>query len=324
MGRVSFYIKMKNFPGCVFIVLYLGLNFQIPIISAQNDCAPAAMSKCTDPLKVVTDNKDLGFATSKEELVKMCPKLMDGLRCIDDFTLRCLDREHRAYFNTLYAGTTQVIVDLCQEGTYQSDYLRHAPCMRLVQAGYERCAADYQTRIKALNEQTQEETAYYDEPLYEYASEYADSTEAEYVEEKAEEALETVPNQISKRRRKRSSPVKRQVSGGGDYAEADSEENVRLLCCSFQKYLHCSETVVNTTCGYETAQFTKSFLDRMSGPLIQGHCQAYEYGSNGCIPQGNLPWDEYNHYSAYASGHRVTVSWPLLMVFTLCAKFFLL
>ena len=45
---------------------------------------------------------------------------MEGLRCIDDFTVRCLDREHRAYFNTLYAGTTQVIVDLCQEGAYQS------------------------------------------------------------------------------------------------------------------------------------------------------------------------------------------------------------
>ena len=27
--------------------------------------------------------------------------------------------------------------------------------MRVVQAGYERCAADYQTRIKALNAQTQ-------------------------------------------------------------------------------------------------------------------------------------------------------------------------
>ena len=36
-----------------------------------------------------------------------------------------------------------------------TDYLRHAPCMRVVQAGYERCAADYQTRIKALNAQTQ-------------------------------------------------------------------------------------------------------------------------------------------------------------------------
>jgi hypothetical protein len=44
---------------------------------------------------------------------------MEGLRCIDEFTLKCLDREHRAYFNTLYAGTTQVIIDLCQEGDYQ-------------------------------------------------------------------------------------------------------------------------------------------------------------------------------------------------------------
>ena len=32
--------------------------------------------------RVVTDNKDLGFATSQEELAEMCPKLMDGLRLI--------------------------------------------------------------------------------------------------------------------------------------------------------------------------------------------------------------------------------------------------
>jgi hypothetical protein len=49
-----------------------------------------------------------------------CSKLMDGLRCIDAFTVRCLDPEHRNYFNTLYQGTTQVIVDLCKEGAYQS------------------------------------------------------------------------------------------------------------------------------------------------------------------------------------------------------------
>ena len=50
-------------------------------------------------------------------------KLMEGLRCIDEFTLKCLDREHRAYFNTLYAGTTQVIIDLCKEGEYQKGQL---------------------------------------------------------------------------------------------------------------------------------------------------------------------------------------------------------
>jgi len=96
---------------------------------------------------------------------------MEGLRCIDEFTLTCLDREHRAYFNTLYAGTTQVIIDLCQEGEYQtgsisikiikpihflfrknlsafSAYLKHAPCMRNVQNGYEKCAAEYQVTFE--------------------------------------------------------------------------------------------------------------------------------------------------------------------------------
>jgi len=250
----------------------------------SEDCAPAAMSRCTDPLKVVTDNRDLGFATSMDELQEMCPKLMEGLRCIDDFTVRCLDREHRAYFNTLYAGTTQVIVDLCQEGSYQSDYLRHAPCMRQVQSGYERCASEYQHRIKSLNSGAGEH-------VQGRSEEYADYEDYEYEYEE--------DGSKRRRRRKRQAPT---VHNGHDYEShemeghvEDGEESVQLLCCSFQKYLHCSESVVNTTCGYETARFTKSFLDRMSGPLIQGHCQAYEYGSEGCrMTTGGDPWDEYN------------------------------
>ena len=196
---------------------------------------------------------------------------MEGLKCIDDFTIKCLDNEHRAYFNTLYAGTTQVIVDLCQEGPYQkgitsyhrlgikkvkaftflvTDYLKHAPCMRQVQAGYEQCASSYQERIKTLSA-----SAGPQEYSYEEYSEY------EYEYEEDEDA--------NKRRRRRqafmarSPRSRRQANFGGE------DNSVQLLCCSFQKYLHCSEGVVNTTCGHETALFTKSFLDRMSGPLIQ-------------------------------------------------------
>ena len=61
--------------------------------------------------------------------------------------------------------------------------------------------------------------------------------------------------------------------------EDEEEDNVQALCCSFQRYLHCSEQVVNSTCGSHTAGFTKQFLDRMSGPLVQQHCQHYEHGS---------------------------------------------
>lgn len=43
------------------------------VVGEANKCSADAMSRCTDPLKVVTDNKDLGFATSKDELDEMCP-----------------------------------------------------------------------------------------------------------------------------------------------------------------------------------------------------------------------------------------------------------
>lgn len=46
-------------------------------------------------------------------------KLIDGLHCIDNFTMRCLDAQHREFFHMLYAGTKQVIVDLCQDPDYQ-------------------------------------------------------------------------------------------------------------------------------------------------------------------------------------------------------------
>ena len=52
-------------------------------------------------------------------------KLIDGLRCIDNFTGRCLDAQHREFFHMLYAGTKQVIVDLCQEEDYQRGKRTH-------------------------------------------------------------------------------------------------------------------------------------------------------------------------------------------------------
>merc|ERR1712079_738788 len=201
---------------------------------------------------------------------------------------------------------TQVIVDLCQQGAYQSDYLRHAPCMRQVQSGYERCASEYQQRIKSLNsgggEHVQGRTEDYADDYAEYEYEYEDGTEE---------------GTKRRKRRKRQAPT----AGGHQEHVEDGEESVQLLCCSFQKYLHCSESVVNTTCGYETARFTKSFLDRMSGPLIQGHCQAYEYGSNGCVPNGYI--DGYTHYGAEPynkAQNNLALSWPMTLLFVLCAK----
>ena len=36
-------------------------------------CQQDALTKCTDPLKILTNNRDLGFAANEEELGVICP-----------------------------------------------------------------------------------------------------------------------------------------------------------------------------------------------------------------------------------------------------------
>lgn len=36
-------------------------------------CQQDSLTRCTDPLKVLTNNRDLGFAASPEELNTLCP-----------------------------------------------------------------------------------------------------------------------------------------------------------------------------------------------------------------------------------------------------------
>ena len=164
----------------------------------------------------------------------MCPKLMDGISCINSFTFRCLNKDQRSYFQMLYAGTIKVIEDLCMEGPYQTAYLLHAPCMKKAQNRYQECSESYQQSLQQLQQ--------------------------------------SYPGSVGK------------------------------LCCSFQSYLDCSQRVVNSSCGLNTAAFTKRFLDRMAQPLVQQHCQGYSYDKN-CdiekVPESStLDYTDYTVYSA--------------------------
>ena len=49
---------------------------------------------------------------------------MEGLDCMDDFTLKCLSPDYRDYYNMLYAKTTGLIIDLCVEAEYQKGEAR--------------------------------------------------------------------------------------------------------------------------------------------------------------------------------------------------------
>lgn len=50
-------------------------------------------------------------------------ELRKGKRCIESYTRRCMDLQHRNQFNKLYHGTNQYIRDLCSEGKFQQGML---------------------------------------------------------------------------------------------------------------------------------------------------------------------------------------------------------
>ncbi|GAB0095740.1 uncharacterized protein DMENIID0001_111580 [Sergentomyia squamirostris] len=82
-------------------------------------------------------------------------------------------------------------------------------------------------------------------------------------------------------------------------------ERIKTVCCSFKEYIDCSEHVVRIACGVETANYTRSFLDKMSSPLMSMHCVAYGPHSNKCTNT-----DSFNR------GPSIT-STPLLLLISL-------
>ncbi|XP_011152250.1 uncharacterized protein LOC105190925 [Harpegnathos saltator] len=113
------------------------------------ECGHEELVRCARPLERINSN-DLSLVTKKEEFNKLCPDLEAGMKCIKRYTLNCMKEKQREHFNSLYTGTNMAIMELCQEGPYQDEFLRHAPCMQKVKAEYEMCYKRYQKTTQEI------------------------------------------------------------------------------------------------------------------------------------------------------------------------------
>jgi hypothetical protein len=56
----------------------------------------------------------------------------------------------RQQFMKLYKGTEGIIRDLCREGDYQNEFLKHAGCLRTVKPEHKKCEEKYQETMLSL------------------------------------------------------------------------------------------------------------------------------------------------------------------------------
>lgn len=127
-----------------WVALFTTALYSLLASCRGEECGHEELVKCARPLEKISSN-DLGLVvTKKEELNKLCPDLEEGMKCITRYTLNCMKEKQREHFNLLYTSTNKVIMELCHDGPYQDEFLKHAPCMQKVKAEYEMCSRTYQ------------------------------------------------------------------------------------------------------------------------------------------------------------------------------------
>lgn len=142
-----------------FSSLFLSF-FAASLRTIREDCGQDELSRCAKPLQIFQSTPDLSFAPKREELDKLCPEFHNGLRCIGSYTRRCMTQVQRDQFNRIYQGTKELIKDLCREGDYQNEFLKHSPCLETVKPLHAKCADRYQQTMLSIFKASANQTAH--------------------------------------------------------------------------------------------------------------------------------------------------------------------
>ncbi|CAH2037385.1 unnamed protein product, partial [Iphiclides podalirius] len=107
------------------------------------------LKRCSMALPVLSSS-EIPIALTREELDKSCIELRAGIKCIDNYTEVCMDKNEQLVFRRIYAGITDVVQELCTRGKYQDEYLRHADCVKNVRSEYEVCSKRYEVTLTTI------------------------------------------------------------------------------------------------------------------------------------------------------------------------------
>ncbi|KAK4873618.1 hypothetical protein RN001_012978 [Aquatica leii] len=222
-------------------------------------CGSEELAQCAKGLSVLTDS-GLSFVRSKEDLDNICPDLEKSLTCIHGYSRLCMNLQQRKHFRKLFHGTATMANELCKNGTYQEEFLSHAPCMKKVSADTEVCFNRYSAAMTEIQTATNKQ-------------------------QEMEEAAQR--NRYHHHHHHHHHRNKSEAENVYRYQKAKREaadDGLKSVCCSFQEYVDCSTQTIRRACGEDAALFSKGFLDKMASSMIKMHCM--EFSAEDCRQKG--------------------------------------
>lgn len=181
----------------------------------------------------------------------------------------------RDQFNKIYQGTNELIKDLCREGDYQDEFLKHSNCLQTVKPLHVKCNSRYQLTMASIFKASENRTT-----QNQQQQQVSGESDAENVKIVCWWVVHTVY---------RASEVLKYCLASWKLHDPETPFSNQFLffyscsiCSSFKEYLDCSEHVTRRTCGTETGLFIRDFLRRMSESLMQNFCEESQQESNQC------------------------------------------
>lgn len=153
---------MCKFLICGFITIFL-FNITDALKTHCNQ-QEDLLQRCSMALPVLS-SREISFALTQDELDKSCIELRSGIRCIDNYTNVCMEKQEQVVFRRIYSGITDVVQDLCARGKYQDEYLKHANCVKNVRPEYEKCSKKYEVTLTTLSDHQKNEQYQTDEDV---------------------------------------------------------------------------------------------------------------------------------------------------------------
>ncbi|CAD7084213.1 unnamed protein product [Hermetia illucens] len=145
-------------PKQVLICFLAGI-LQIPLVLSdkQPDSSGNSSIVCGNARKVLNDCfnnlppellKFLSISkipVTKSEIVGKCDVFQQGMKCIDEYTKKCIEAEKRKLFDSTVFGAKSFLKKLCYDSHFQADYLRHKECFVFIEDDWQRCSSQFLT-----------------------------------------------------------------------------------------------------------------------------------------------------------------------------------
>ncbi|XP_054745870.1 uncharacterized protein LOC129250256 [Anastrepha obliqua] len=124
--------------------------------NANNDSTAGTDSKCGDTQRMVDECfKDLPphlmeflqttkIAINERDIASKCTVFNRGMKCFDEYTVRCLNNKTLDLFKNNVEGARRFFMRFCSDREFQKDYLQHKDCFSYIQDDWMRCTRNFQ------------------------------------------------------------------------------------------------------------------------------------------------------------------------------------